>query len=246
MMREDPNISNSTQEWVNSTWHRINCNTDLACEVAGVTPPDVCPNQGEGEVGGGGGGVEGGGGGGGGGGRGGGGSGGSSTGGLTGGLTGGSIGGSTGGTAGGSSGSNIGSGVESALGTGLSKGTRKKRQTSGGRRRDGSGGSLGSGAPGPGGAPAGPDSGPEGAAGPHPPTPNADANAYAEFLVKYMALDDDTRRNIGHKVLHTANNYTPLSSYNIKEDQNTSKLTATTLLHDGAWSFVNLLCIIST
>ena len=51
-------------------------------------------------------------------------------------------------------------------------------------------------------APAGSDTGapPEGAAGPHLQTPNADANAYAEFLVKYMALDDQTRRNIGHNV----------------------------------------------
>ena len=34
-----------------------------------------------------------------------------------------------------------------------------------------------------------------------PPTPNADANAYAKFLVKYMALDSKTRRRIEHQVL---------------------------------------------
>ena len=36
--------------------------------------------------------------------------------------------------------------------------------------------------------------------GPSPQTANADANAYAKFLVKYMELDDITRQNIGHQV----------------------------------------------
>ena len=38
------------------------------------------------------------------------------------------------------------------------------------------------------------------AEGPSAPTANADANAYAKFLVKYMELDDITRQNIGHQV----------------------------------------------
>ena len=32
-------------------------------------------------------------------------------------------------------------------------------------------------------------------------TPNADANAYAKFLIKYMDLDQDTRERIGHQVM---------------------------------------------
>ena len=43
--------------------------------------------------------------------------------------------------------------------------------------------------------------GPEPKPLPEQETPNADANAYAKFLVKYMALGKETRFNIGHKVI---------------------------------------------
>ena len=207
MMREDTNVSNATQESVEKTWQRINCNDGLACQAAVVTPPDFCPNQQEAGGRGGGGGSTGG-------------SGGGSAGGSAAGSAGGSAGGSVGGSVGGTAGSSVIGGS-----AGSAKGSRKKRQISGGRR--GGGGSR---VPGTGGEPdSPPDGGPP--SGPHPQTPNADANAYAEFLVKYMDLDDDTRRNIGHKVprlimIHRL-------QVKLKEDENISKLT-TTLMQAGA------------
>lgn len=76
-----------------------------------------------------------------------------------------------------------------AISTEVSPGQSSKPQRGGRNKR--SPGSLMPGGYGPAAAPPPP---------PSPQTANADANAYAKFLVKYMELDDITRQNIGHQV----------------------------------------------